>query len=100
MNDGISLIQPPHLVAQRSRRRGLPLKLDSETDLPDASSSTKSGAVLRTDCGSRAARISVACTREHAVKRIKKLALYRSVLTRGVMPPRAIFFWRVSRGDV
>ena len=33
MNDGISLTQPPHLVAQRSSRRGLPLKLESETDL-------------------------------------------------------------------
>src|SRR5207249_513380 len=70
MNDGISLMQPPHLVAQRSRRRGLPLKLDSETDLPEASSNTKFGAGLRADCGSTPTRISAACASEHAVRQM------------------------------
>src|SRR6266550_6174307 len=70
MNDGISLMQPPHLVAQRSRRRGLPLKLDSGTDLPEASSNTKSGAGLRADCGSTATRISAACASENAPRQM------------------------------
>src|SRR5438094_9396009 len=70
MNDGISLMQPPHLVAQRSRTRGLPLKVDSGTDLPEASSNTKSGAGLRADCRSTATRISAACASEHAATQI------------------------------
>src|SRR5436305_321158 len=70
MNDGISLTQPPHLVAQRSRRRGLPLKLESETELPEASRNTKSGAGLRPACRSTATRISAASTSEHAARQI------------------------------
>ena len=63
-------MQPPHLVAQRSRRRGLPLKADSGTDLPEASSNTKSGAGLRADRVSRATRISAACASEHAARQM------------------------------
>src|SRR5258705_11595374 len=68
MNDGISLMQPPHLVAQRSNKRALPLKLDSGTDLPAASSNTKSGAGLRADCGSTATRISAARASDNAAR--------------------------------
>src|SRR4051812_23257125 len=70
MNDGISLTQPPHLVAQRSRSRGLPLKLESETDLPEASRKTNCGAGLRVACRSRATRMSAASTSEHAARQI------------------------------
>src|SRR3954451_19030736 len=70
MNAGISLTQPPHLVAQRSRRRGLPLKLESETELPEASRNTKSGAGLRAACRSTATRISAASTSQHAARQI------------------------------
>src|SRR3954451_18469474 len=70
MNDGISLTQPPHLVAQRSRTRGLPLKLESETELPDASRNTKSGAGLRAACRSTATRILAASTSEHTARQI------------------------------
>src|SRR5215469_16983933 len=75
MNDGISLTHPPHFVAQRSRRRGLPLKLESETDLLEAFSNTKSGAGLRADCGSTATRISAACANEHAATQMARVRI-------------------------
>src|SRR5215472_13647534 len=83
MNDGISLTQPSHLVAQRSRRRGLPLNIDNGTDLPLASSNTKAGAALRAGCGSTATLMSAACTSEHVASQITSVRIdlcdYRAV---------------------
>src|SRR5450755_3168342 len=66
MNDGISLTQPPHLVAQRSNRTDLPLNSDSDTGLPRVSRNTKLGAILRADCGSTGTRMSAAWTSDNA----------------------------------
>src|SRR5215831_17300344 len=79
MNDGISLTHPPHLVAQRSKTRGLPLKLSSETDLPERSSNTKCGPGLRADCGSSATRISAACANEYAARQMIKVRIVLSL---------------------
>src|SRR5215472_11575928 len=81
MNHGISLMQPPHFVAQRSRRRGLPLKLESEIALPEAFSNTKSGAGLRADCGSTATRMSAAYASEHAATHMARVRIGISHLT-------------------
>src|SRR3954452_11088238 len=80
MKDGISLTQPPHAVAQRSKTRGLPLKLASGTGLPDASDNVKSGAGLRTDSCSRAARISAALPSAHAARKKMSLRIRSSIL--------------------
>src|SRR6476469_2701347 len=84
MNDGISLMQPPHFVAQRSSRTALPLKLESETALPPASSKTKSGADLRADGGSRGTRTSAAWESDNAARQIMavRMGLQFSVVCR------------------
>src|SRR6478736_5975232 len=47
MNQGISILQGAHQVAQKFSRTTLPRKSESLTGLPEASSRTKSGAILR-----------------------------------------------------
>src|SRR4051812_29714258 len=47
MNQGISTRQGAHHVAQKLSRTTLPRKSESLTGLPEASLSTKSGAILR-----------------------------------------------------
>src|SRR5665213_1175337 len=47
MNQGISMLQGTHHVAQKFSKTTLPRRSESFTGLPDASSRTKSGAILR-----------------------------------------------------
>src|SRR5215831_6159999 len=79
MNQGISILQGPHQVAQKSSSTTLPLKSDSLTVLPCASFRAKSGATLRslssftaafTDlCGAQAVTPSATATVAASVQR-------------------------------
>src|SRR5579862_3797572 len=53
MNQGISILQGPHQVAQKSTKTTLPRKSDKRTTLPLASFNSKSGAFLRSFSGLR-----------------------------------------------
>src|SRR5579862_6197838 len=79
MNHGISILQGPHQVAQKSSSTTLPLKSDNFTVLPWASFKAKSGATLRslssftaafTDlCGAQAVTPSATATVAARVQR-------------------------------
>src|SRR5579885_2918123 len=56
MNQGISILQGPHQVAQKLSRTTFPLKSESFTVFPVASLSSKSGAALRSFSAVTAAR--------------------------------------------
>src|SRR4051794_11292686 len=95
MNNGISLMQPPHSVAQRSSNRALPLKLARGTNLPLESSNAKYGAALRVDCDSTATRISAALASDMAARqmiavRIGYLILWQSTTSDGDPPMPAL----------